>query len=134
MVVRVSSENSTLSRNAAQLIAGKLEAQKSNIRQVFIPGLGAYYDRFGFLYLPPEEINARVERVKRLKPLFQAIAASPNLAGLSTLVNQVAEAVQKGRSPQGIESLFVQMSETSEKSGGEPASTHGLDARGRAPP
>lgn len=112
MVVRVSAENSTLSRNAAQLIAGKLEAQKSDIRQVFIPGLGDFYDRFGFLYLPPEEINARVERVKRMKPLFQAIAASPNLAGLSTLVNQVAEAVQKGRSPQGIESLFVQMSET----------------------
>ena len=112
MVVRVSAENTTLSRNAAQLIAGKLEAQKSDVKQVFIPGLGAFYDRFGFLYLPPEEINARVERVRRMKPLFQAIAASPNLAGLSTLVNQVAEAVQKGRSPQGIESLFVQMSDT----------------------
>ncbi|MEQ1522518.1 MAG: hypothetical protein ABL936_14710, partial [Aestuariivirga sp.] len=115
MVVRVSAENSALSQNAAQFIARKLQADKSNIDQVFIPGLGAFYDRFGFLYLPPDDISSRVERVKRLKPLFQAIAASPNLAGLSTLVNQVAEAVQKGRSPQGLESLFVQMSDTIKK-------------------
>ena len=115
MVVRVSTENSALSQNAAQFIARKLQADKSNIDQVFIPGLGAFYDRFGFLYLPPDDISSRVERVKRLKPLFQAVAASPNLAGLSTLVNEVAEAVQKGRSPQGLESLFVQMSDTIKK-------------------
>ncbi|MDP1699936.1 MAG: hypothetical protein Q8L53_03105 [Aestuariivirga sp.] len=115
MVVRVSAENSTLSQNAAQFIAWKLQADKANIGQVFIPGLGAFYDRFGFLYLPPDDINARVERVKRLKPLFQAIAAAPNLAGLSTLVNEVADAVQKGRSPQGLESLFVQISGTIKK-------------------
>ncbi len=115
MVVRVSAENSILSQNAAQFIARKLQAEKTNIGQVFIPGLGAFYDRFGFLYLPPDDISSRVERVKRLKPLFQAIAASPNLSGLSTLVNEVAEAVQKGRSPQGLESLFVQMSDTIKK-------------------
>lgn len=115
MVVRVSNENPILSQNAAQFIARRLQADKTNIGQVFIPGLGAFYDRFGFLYLPPDDINSRVERVKRLKPLFQAIAASPNLAGLSTLVNEVAEAVQKGRSPQGLESLFVQMSDTIKK-------------------
>lgn len=115
MVVRVSAEDSTLSQNAAQFMARKLQADKANIGQVFIPGLGAFYDRFGFLYLPPDEISLRVERVKRLKPLFQAIAAAPNLAGLSTLVNEVAEAVQKGRSPQGLESLFVQMSDTIKK-------------------
>ena len=115
MVVRVSAGNSSLSQNVAQFVARKLQAQKTNISQVFIPGLGAFYDRFGFLYLQPDDINSRVERVKRLKPLFQAIAASPNLAGLSTLVNQVAEAVQKGRSPQGLESLFAQMSSTIKK-------------------
>ncbi len=115
MVVRVSNENPILSQNAAQFIARRLQADKTNISQVFIPGLGAFYDRFGFLYLPADDINSRVQRVKRLKPLFQAIAASPNLAGLSTLVNEVAEAVQKGRSPQGLESLFVQMSDTIKK-------------------
>ena len=115
MVVRVSNENPILSQNAAQFIARRLQADKTNISQAFIPGLGAFYDRFGLLYLPPDDINSRVERVKRLKPLFQAIAASPNLAGLSTLVNEVAEAVQKGRSPQGLESLFVQMSDTIKK-------------------
>ena len=112
MIVRVSAENSTLAQNAAQLVAGRLRAKKTNIRDVFTPGLGPFYDRFGFLYLDPAELQTRVERVKRLSPLFQGIAASPNLAGLSTLIKQVAEVVQNGRSPQGLETLFGQMSVT----------------------
>jgi hypothetical protein len=90
--------------------------------QVFTPGLGPYYDRFGFLYLEATEISVRVDRIKRLGPLFQAIAASPNLAGLSALVNEIAEAVQKGRSPQGLETLFGEMSGTIKKQvAGKPA-------------
>ncbi|MGB9142627.1 MAG: hypothetical protein WCB71_10580, partial [Aestuariivirga sp.] len=112
MIVRVSAENSILAQNAAQLVAGRLRAKNTNIGDVLTPGLGPFYDRFGFLYLDPAEIEARVQRVRQLAPLFQGIAASPNLAGLSTLVKQVAEAVQKGRSPQGLETLFGQMSVT----------------------
>ena len=122
MVVRVSAENSNLAQNAAQFIAKKLEADKANISHVFTPGLGPFYDRFGILYLDPAEIASRVEHVKRMEPLFQAIAASPNLAGLSTLVNEIAQAVQRGRSPRGLETLFQQMSVTIKKQvAGKPA-------------
>ena len=115
MIVRLSSDKTNLAQNAAQFVAKRLKAQEANIRQVFIPGLGPFYDRFGFLYLDAAEIAARVDRVRRLGPLFQAIASSPNLAGLSTLVNKIAEAVQKGRSPQGLETLFQEMSVTIKK-------------------
>jgi len=123
MVVRLSADKTDLAQNAAQFVARRLKAQEANISDVFIPGLGTFYDRFGFLYLETAEISARVDRVKRLGPLFQAIAASPNLAGLSTLVNKIAEAVQKGRSPQGLETLFGEMSVTIKKQvAGNPAS------------
>ncbi len=115
MIVRVSADNTNLAQTATQFVAKRLEAKKTNISHVFTPGLGPYYDRFGILYVQQAEISARVERAKRLKPLFQAIAASPNLAGLSTLVNQIVQAVQKGRSPQGLETLFLQMSSTIKK-------------------
>lgn len=115
MVVRLSADNTAMAQNAAQFTARRLEAKKTNISHVFTPGVGKFYDRFGFLYLDPAEIAARVERVRRLRPLFQGVAASPNLAGLSILVNQIAQAVQKGRSPQGLESLFTQMSGTIKK-------------------
>ena len=122
MVVRVSAGNSTLAQNAALFAARKLAADKANISYVFTPGLGPFYDRFGFLYLDPAEIASRVERVKRMVPLFQAIAASPNLAGLSTLVNEIAQAVQRGRSPRGLETLFQQMAVTIKKQvAGRPA-------------
>ncbi len=112
MVLRVSADSATLAQNAAQFVAGKLAAKEANISHVLTPGLGPFYDRFGLLYLGADEIAGRVERVKRLSPLFNAIAASPNLAGLSALVKEVAHAVQKGRSPQGLETLFSQMSDT----------------------
>jgi uncharacterized protein len=115
MVVRLSADKTDLAQNAAQFVARRLKAQQANISDVFIPGIGTFYDRFGFLYLEAAEIAARVDRVKRLGPLFQAVAASPNLAGLSILVNKIAEAVQKGRSPQGLETLFQQMSITIKK-------------------
>ena len=122
MVVRLSADKTNLAQNAAQFVAKRLEAQEANISQVFTPGLGPFYDRFGFLYLEAAEIAARVDRVRRSGPLFQAIAASPNLAGLSALVNEIAEAVQKGRSPQGLETLFQQMSGTIKKQvAGKPA-------------
>ena len=122
MVVRLSADKTNLAQNAAQFVARRLEAQEADISQVFTPGLGPFYDRFGFLYLEATDISARVDRIKRLGPLFQAIAASPNLAGLSTLVNEIAEAVQKGRSPQGLETLFQQMSVTIKKQvAGKPA-------------
>ncbi len=112
MVIRVSADSAALAQNAAQFAAGKLAAKKADISHVLTPGLGPFYDRFGLLYLDAGEIAGRVERVKRLKPLFNAIAASPNLAGLSALVKEIAQAVQKGRSPQGLEALFVEMSGT----------------------
>ena len=122
MTVRVSAENTNLAQSAAQLMAKRLAAQESKISSVFVPGLGAFYDRYGFLYLQPAEIASRVERVKQLEPLFQAIAASPNLAGLSTLVDEIAQAVQRGRSPRGLETLFLQMSGTIKKQiSGRPA-------------
>ena len=115
MVVRVSAENPNLAQNVAQFAAKKLEEKEEDISSVFIPGLGPFYDRFGFLYLQPAEISSRVERVKQLDPLFQAVAASPNLAGLSILVNEIAEAVKQGRSPHGLETLFLQMANTIKK-------------------
>jgi hypothetical protein len=112
MVMRISADTAALAQNAAQLAAGRLAAKKADISSVLTPGLGPFYDRFGLLYLDAADIAARVDRVKRLRPLFNAIAASPNLAGLSALVKEVVQAVQKGRSPQGLEALFVQMSGT----------------------
>ena len=81
MVVRVSNDNPILSQNAAQFLARRLQADKTNIGQVFIPGLGAFYDRFGFLYLPPDDISSRVERVKRLRPFFRASPPRQTLPG-----------------------------------------------------
>ena len=110
IVVRVSAEAAAPAKAAAQFLANTLQENEASIAHAFIPGVGPFYDRFGILYLDAADIEARVQHTTQLKPLFQALAVSPNLAGLSALVTQVATAVKSGRSPQGLEDLFLQVS------------------------
>jgi predicted RND superfamily exporter protein len=112
MVIRVSSVDVALAKNAAQVIQDNLQSDEANFSHAFIPGIGPFYDQFGLLYRSPEEITQRVQRIAQSKALYEAIAASPNLAGLSALVGEVASAVQKGRSPGGLEELFTQTANT----------------------
>jgi uncharacterized protein len=112
IVVRASGETADMAKAAIKSVAAALDQDKTNVKNTFIPGIGPYYDRFGIYYLGLAEIETRVQYAMQLKPLFQALALSPNLTGLSALVTQVATAVQNGRSPRGLENLFQQISET----------------------
>ncbi len=110
--LKVTADTPQSAKTAAQFLAGTLEKDQGVFTDTFVPGIGPFYDRFGILYLDVGEIEARVRHTAQLRPLFQALAVSPNLAGLSTLVTQVASAVKGGRSPQGLEDLFLQLSLT----------------------
>ena len=112
MVVRISASSPATAKAAAQSIVNTLLADSADIAQAFVPGIGDFYDRFGVLYQDSAEIAVRVQHTLQLKPLFQALAVSPNLSGLSALIGQVAEAVKTGRSPQGLEGLFTEVAKT----------------------
>ena len=112
IVVRVSAAAAEPAQAAAKSLAVALEANKPNIAEAFIPGIGPFYDRFGIYYLSTSDIQARVQNAVQLNPLFQALAISPDLSGLSALIAQISAAVQNGRSPQGLGALFEQISET----------------------
>ncbi len=112
IIVRVSAEKAEPAKSAAKSVAAELEKDKANIAHAFIPGIGQYYDRFAIYYIDVAAIEARVQHVTQLNPLFQALAVSPNLSGLSALIGEVATAVQNGRSPQGLEQLFLQISQS----------------------
>ena len=111
-IIRLSGMGSDGTRLAAQTLAAALHADKVNISKVFMPGIGPYYDRFGIFYLDAADVRARVRHAGELNTLFQALSASPDLSGLSALINQIANAVQSGRSPQGMEQLFRQIART----------------------
>ena len=112
IALRISAKSAAPAKAAAEFLSKTLQADDANIAHVIVPGIGPFYDRFGILYLDESEVAARVQHTMQLKPLFQALAVSPNLAGLSVLVSQVATAVKNGRSPQGLEDLFLQISKT----------------------
>ncbi|MDE2384374.1 MAG: hypothetical protein KGO53_07130 [Alphaproteobacteria bacterium] len=88
---------------------------------VFAPGTGDYYDAHGLLYHPLGEIKGRVAYALSLKPLFAAVAEAPNANSMATLVNEVSNAIQQGRDPQGVDDLF------SESAASVQALMHGED-------
>ena len=73
---------------------------------VFAPGAPDFYDDYGMLFRPLDEIKTRVTYAMSLKPLFDAVAAAPNAQSMTTLVNEIAGAVQQGRSSPGVADLL----------------------------
>jgi hypothetical protein len=98
----------------AVAIAQALAARSDLFQHVFVPGAGPFYDDYGFLFLSFEEIGARVDEVIKRQPLFHALAAAPDIGGLTALVTEIAKAVNLGRSPPGLEPLLATTAETFE--------------------
>ena len=73
---------------------------------VFAPGAHDFYDDYGMLFRPLDEIKTRVAYALSLKPLFDAIAEAPNAQSMTTLVGEIAGAAQQGRSSPGVVDLL----------------------------
>ncbi len=72
-----------------------------------MPGDGPFYDQNALLFSPVEEVRARVDELLQMEPLYHAIAAVPNVMGLAALVSEIGSAVEKGRSPDGLDALLL---------------------------
>jgi hypothetical protein len=99
-------------RQAAAALAQAMSAEPRRFRDVFAPGTGTFFDEFGVLYLDKGRIEDIVRRIEQSAPLYRAIAASPDLGGFGALALQAARAISEGRSPQGLNALFLEAAET----------------------
>jgi uncharacterized protein len=102
----ITNKNSAYARDSAIGVANQLRRHANLFETAFVPGTGPFYDRFGLLYQPAEEVAARVNLVLQLQPLFHALASAPNLEGLAALTQQIANAVAQGRSPPLLEGVL----------------------------
>lgn len=102
----VENNSQTYARTSAVSVANELRRQQKLFKSAFVPGVGPFYEKYGLLYLDPEEVQRRVDVVLQMQPLFQALAAAPNLEGLAALVRQIANAVSQGQSPPLLEKVL----------------------------
>lgn len=101
-------------RASALAVADELRKHDTLFKAVIVPGAGPFYDRFGLLFLPLDEINNRVARMLQMQPLYHALGQAPSIAGLAALIGEISRTVAEGRSPPGLDNVLRAMSEAVE--------------------
>ena len=112
IVISVESDIPGQARASAALLATELTLRPQSFTGVFAPGTGRFFEDFGVLYLDSAELEKIGADAEKLMPLFQALATAPNVHGLAALTDQVARAVEEGRSAALLEGLFAEAAKT----------------------
>ncbi|MBL8905216.1 MAG: hypothetical protein JNM20_00935 [Rhizobiales bacterium] len=112
IVISVESDIPGQARASAALLATELTAKPQIFTGVFAPGTGRFFEDFGILYLNSAEVEKIGFDAEKLMPLMQALATAPNVHGLAALTEQVARAVEEGRSASLLEGLFAEAAKT----------------------
>ena len=110
----VSGNGSGSTRATALAIAAELQKADGLYSSAFVPGTGDYYDRYGIVFQDAPELEVQVALAQQMQPLYQALAAAPDIRGLTALVVEIARSILQGRSPPGLESLLNATAETVE--------------------
>lgn len=127
----IESQDATYARRSAVAVANALRGEVKLFEAVVVPGDGAFYESFGLLFLPVEDIDNRVARLLQMQPLYYAFSQAPSLQGLSALIGEIARSVAGGRSPPGLEKVLLAVSGAVESEvEGKSASVDWIDMAG----
>ena len=111
-IVVVEGEDGEQTREASRALVESFAARKDLFSDIYAPGLGKFFDRYGILYLSEAEITDIVNKTRKSGPLLKLLSASPNLAGLAQLLKQIAPAVAAGQAPDAIAGFLRETKKT----------------------
>ena len=103
----VESRDPETAREQAQALSVSLKARNDLFLSAFVPGTGDFYDVNALLFRDAPDVRSRVDALLQMQPLYQAIAAAPDIPGFAALINEIGNAVEQGRSPPGFEFLLL---------------------------
>lgn len=112
LVATVEAENADTARAAAVALVREFRARPNEFGSVMAPGLGKFYEENAILYVSREEAKRIAAGLEGRAPLFRAVAAFPNLAGLAALARQVETSLAAGASPEGLEGFLAAAANT----------------------
>jgi uncharacterized protein len=82
---------------AAAKLAGQLAPQTRYFRSVSNAAGGAFFARNALLFLPQDQLNARLQKLTQAVPLIRTLAADPSLRGLAQTLSMALQGVVAGR-------------------------------------
>ena len=68
--------------NATERLAERIRAEGDPFAAVFTPGLGPFFERNGFLYLEPEELEDLADDLAPVQPFLAALRVDPSVRGV----------------------------------------------------
>jgi hopanoid biosynthesis associated RND transporter like protein HpnN len=81
---------------ATALLASRLSAETTLFTSVTRPDGGPYFDKYGLLLLPLENVQMLSDSLIRAQPLLGNVAADPSLRGLAGTLTLALEGVKNG--------------------------------------
>lgn len=118
-VVIIDAEVPADGRDAADKIARQLDRRPDLFSDVFAPGTGPYFDKYGVLYLEEAAVRQVADDIRDSAPLINALSAQPDLAGLADLFRQMVPVVEIGQAPPELSGFLDKIADTvqAERSG-----------------
>ena len=107
-IVVVESQNGDAAREASRSLVESFEAYPKLFSDVYAPGLGSFFDKYGILYLPESDIAGIVRKVKQSGPILDTLVKSPNFVGFAQVLEQMLPAINAGRAPDSISGFLKQ--------------------------
>lgn len=84
-----------LAGTAARRLAERMRAEPQLFRDVREPDGGPFFDRYGFLFLPADDLATMSQRLVEAQPLLGSLAHDPSLRGLFAALTLFLQGVQQ---------------------------------------
>jgi uncharacterized protein len=82
---------------AAATLVKRLSPQSDRFRSVEAVEAGEFFARNGLLYLPQNDLAARMDKLSQAAPLIRTLASDPSLRGLARTLSTSLQGVPVGR-------------------------------------
>ncbi len=111
IVAVIDGENAEASEEAAKALASAMTAESDLFAHVDLLGSDPFFERHGLLYLDLNSLIALSDNLAEAQPLLAALAADPNLKGLSDFLTLVLTEQGDGAVPERLDRLFNQVAD-----------------------
>ncbi|MEM7045033.1 MAG: MMPL family transporter, partial [Pseudomonadota bacterium] len=102
------------SDEAVKALAAAMTAESQHFSKVEVPGGDPFFEHHGLLYLDLDTLAALSDRLAAAQPLLGALAADPNLKGISEFLRLALEQRQSPDIPKPLDNLFERLAEVAD--------------------
>ena len=107
LIVVIDAETVGAARDAAVLLAQRLEQQPERYHDVYVPGGDPFFEREALLYLEVDELEAMGDQLATVQPILAELVRDPSLGNLATVLRHgIEQAREHPETPVDLTRVF----------------------------